>query len=165
MLVCLPLRDLARPFSPSFSRCASFPQVGPISQMRGRPTDRPTADDRPWHSATIDEGERAGGGAERGTEDERVELKSTRGISPGHSRSSASLLRSRSFLPLTKVLLGSVFHFGFLPRGKSERASERRRRGLEMLYLNEPTPPPPLSSSPSTSGFRRRRFPQTVQQK
>ena len=118
----------------------------------------------------------------RGREEGRKEGRRTRGSSlnqhaeflqgipaPLPPSLPLSLLRSRSFLPLTKVLLGSVFHFGFLPRGKSERASERRRRGLEMLYLNEPTPSlssPSLSLlSSSPSRFRRRRFPQTVQQK
>ena len=94
-----------------------------------RPTDRPTADDRPWHSATIDEGERAGGGAERGTEDERVELKSTRGISPGHSRSSPSLPPS---LPPSLALVLAFdksppwicLSLWIPPEGK-ERASER----------------------------------------
>ena len=112
--------------------------TGTISQMRDR-----------WPMATT---------SERRTTDERVEFKSTRGISRGHSLSASSLRSFVRSMPLTKVLLGSVFHFGFLPRGKEGR-------GLEMLYLNEPTHPLLLPPPSSSCRFRLRRFPQTVQQK
>ena len=133
-------------------------QMGTISQMRDRPRPRPPL------AFGNDEREEDGRLTRGSSLNQHAEF--LEGIPlplPSFARSLArSFVRS---MPLTKVLLGSVFHFGFLPRGENER----RGRGLEMLYLNEPTPSlssPSLSLfSSSPSRFRRRRFPQTVQQK